>query len=116
MNFVVVFQRTMRQDGIYLVFGRTLKSVAAALAVVLVLVLGVCAVSPSLHKLVHPDSDHPDHYCVIAAFATGQLNWTAAILLIAIIGVFLNCGVFPAQTSSVSYLDFYFSPNRAPPR
>lgn len=106
----------MRRNCIHFGFGRTARAVAAAVAVVLVLALGVLAVSPSLHQRLHPDSSHADHFCAIAAFATGQLSWTETMLVVITVCVFLVCGVSPGETPLASTLDFYFSPNRAPPR
>jgi hypothetical protein len=106
----------MRRIRICLGFGRTAKAVTAASAGVLVLVLGAFAVSPSLHQRLHTNSAHPYHFCVISAFATGQLNWTETNLVVTAACVFLACGVSLAESPLASYLDFYFSPNRAPPK
>jgi hypothetical protein len=110
------FGKTMRRKRICLGFGRTARAVWAAFAVVLVLALGAFAVSPSLHQRLHTDSAHPDHFCVISAFATGQLSWTGTIPVVAATCVFLVCGVLLGDTPLASHLDFYFSPNRGPPR
>jgi len=96
-------------------FGRTAKAVAAAFGIVLVIVLGTLAVSPSLHQRLHTDSARPDHFCAISAFATGQLGWTEAIHVVAAASVFHFRGVLLGETLLASHLDFYFSPNRAPP-
>jgi hypothetical protein len=106
----------MRRNRISLGFGQTAKAVTATFAVMLVLVLGACAVSPSLHQSLHSDSSHPDHFCVISAFATGQLIWTEPKLAVAVACVILVCGLPLRVTPLASYLDLYFSPNRAPPR
>ncbi len=106
----------MRRNRICLGFGQTAKAVTTTFAVMLVLVLGAFAVSPSLHQCLHADSAHPDHFCVISAFATGQSSWTETKLAVAIAGVILVCGISLREISLASYLDLYFSPNRAPPR
>jgi H+/Cl- antiporter ClcA len=106
----------MRRNRIHFGFGQTAKAVATAFAVVLVLVLGCFAVSSSLHQRLHTDSDRPDHFCVISAFATGQLRWTETMVVVITACVFLFYGASRGETPLVSYLDFYFSPNRAPPR
>jgi len=82
----------------------------------LVLVLGAFAVSASLHQCLHADSAHPYHFCAISAFAAGQLSWTETYLAVAIACVILVCGIPLRETTLASYLDLYFSPNRAPPR
>jgi hypothetical protein len=110
------FGKTMRRKRICSGFGRTAKAVTAALAGVLVLVMGAFAVSPSLHQRLHTDCARPDHFCLISAFATGQLSGTETTLAVFTACVFLVCGVFLGETPMASYLDFYFAPNRAPPR
>jgi hypothetical protein len=105
----------MRGNRICLGFGQTAKTVTAAFAVMLVLVVGAFAVSPSLHQRLHADSDHPDHFCLISAFATGQLIGTEIMLVVAISCVILVCDIPLREIVLASYLDYYFSPNRAPP-
>ncbi len=107
---------TLRRNRICLGFGRTAKAVTAVFALVLVLVLGAFAASPSLHQRLHTDSNHPDHFCIICAFASGQLNVAETTPVVATACVFLICGVLAAETPLVSLFDFSFSPSRAPPR
>jgi hypothetical protein len=107
---------TKRQDRICLGFGRTAKAVTAALALVLVLVLWAFAASPSLHQRFRTDSNHPGHFCIICAFATGQINVAEKAPVVATACVFVICGVLAAETALVSLFDFSFSPSRAPPR
>jgi hypothetical protein len=106
----------MRRKRIGLGFGRTAKAVTAALTLVLVLVLWVFAASPSLHQRLHADSNHPDHFCIVRALASGHLNVGEKSPVIAIAGVFLICGVLAAETPLVSLFDYSFSASRAPPR
>jgi hypothetical protein len=106
----------MRRNHIRLGFGRTTKAVTALFAVVLVLVLGAIAASPSLHHRLHADSDRLDHSCIISAFANGQLSGTETVLVIITSCVFFACGVALGETTLTSHLDFYSYPNRAPPR
>jgi hypothetical protein len=110
------FGKTMHRIRICLGLGRIAKAVTTTFAIVLVLVLGAFAVSPSLHQRLHADSAHPDHFCVISAFATGQLRWTETNFAVAIACVILVCVIPPRETPLASCLDLYFSPNRAPPR
>jgi hypothetical protein len=108
--------QTMRRNRIHLGFGRTAKAVTGVLAIVLVLLLGAFAVSPSLHQRLHTDSANPDHFCAVSAFATGQLTWTAPNLAVAIACAIMVCGSLLRETPWASHLNLYFSPNRAPPR
>ena len=50
------------------------KSFIAFLLVGLVLLLGVTAASPALHKLIHTDADHADHQCAVTMFAHGKID------------------------------------------
>jgi hypothetical protein len=107
---------TMRRNRDRLGFGRTAKAVTAGFALVLVLVLGVFAASPSLHQRLHSDSNQSDHFCIICALASGHLDAPATTPITAAACVFLVCGVLAAETPLVSRFDFSFSPSRAPPR
>ncbi len=106
---------TLRQNRICLGFGRTAKAATAVFTLVLVLVLGAFAASPSLHQRLH-DGNHPDPFCIVCALASGQLNVVETTPVVATACVFLSCGVLTAETPPVSLFDFFFSPSRAPPR
>ena len=107
---------TMRQDRTGSGFDRTVKAVAAGLALVLVLVLCVLAASPSLHQRFRTDSDHSGHFCIVCAFAGGQIDVADKTPVVATACVFVLCGALTAGTPLVSLFDFSFSPSRAPPR
>jgi hypothetical protein len=107
---------TQRQNRVYLGFGRTAKAVTAVFALLLVLVLGAIAASPSLHQRFQGDSNHHDHNCIICALAAGQLNVADTTPIVAAVCVFLICGVLAAEPPLVSLFSFSFSPSRAPPR
>jgi len=107
---------TLRRNRICLGFGWTANAVTAAFALVLVLVLGALAASPSLHQRFHTDSNDPNHFCIIRALASGHLNLGEKTPVVAAACVFLICGVRAAETPLVSLFDFSFSPSRAPPR
>ncbi|HXP62996.1 MAG TPA: hypothetical protein VN829_21020 [Dongiaceae bacterium] len=106
----------MRRNRIWLGFGRTAKAVTAALTLVLVLVLWIFAASPSLHQRLHADSNHPDHFCIIRALASGHLNVGEKSPAVATGAGCLVCGVLGTETPLVSLFDFSFSASRAPPR
>lgn len=96
--------------------GRTARAVTAVVALVLVLLLGYFAVSPSLHQRLHTDSNRPDHFCAVIAFAKGQLSGPATISIVVIACGFCISGALPTEAALFSLFDYYFSPNRAPPR
>jgi len=116
LSLCLPLAKPMRRNRIHLGFGRTAKAVTGVLAIMLVLVLGAFAVSPSLHQRLHTDSAHSDHFCAVSAFATGQLNWTEPNLVAAMACVIMVCGSLLRESPLASHLDLYFSPNRAPPR
>jgi hypothetical protein len=109
------FAKIMRRNRFCLGFGQTAQAVTTTFAILLVLFLGAVAVSPSLHQRLHADNDRPDHFCVVSAFAGGQLRWTESNLVVAIAHVFLVFSFSLHETPLASCLDFYSSPNRAPP-
>lgn len=106
----------MRRNRVSLGFGRAARTVTAAFALVLVLVLAAFAATPSLHQRLQSDRNHPDHFCVICALATGQLDVAETAPVVATACVFLICGVRAAEPLPVSLFDYSFSPSRAPPR
>jgi hypothetical protein len=106
----------MRRIRLCLGFGRSAKAATAALVVALILILGAFAVSPSLHQRVHTDCNGSDSLCVVCAFASGHLIGPCVIAAIAVACVLLTDIVFLPATPLISYLNFYFLPNRAPPR
>jgi hypothetical protein len=115
-KLVFAFLIAMRRIRISLGFGRTATATIAAVAVALVLVLGAFAASPSLHQLVHADTGRPDGLCVVCAFASGHVIGPAAVSLIGIACILLIDAIFLPEAPLISHLNFYFSPNRAPPR
>lgn len=94
----------------------TARLVGAAFLVLLVLVLGAFSASPTLHHQLHPDSTQPDHFCLITAFANGQLEAAEALPAMAAAGVFLVCGTLLPVMPLGSLFRFHYSPSRAPPR
>ena len=106
----------MRRIRFCLGFGRTAKAVTAGVALVLLLALGLFAVSPSLHQRVHADTGHADHLCAVCVFAAGQMNWTAAAPVAALISLFVIYTALPKESPLVSLFNHYYSSNRAPPR
>jgi hypothetical protein len=97
-------------------FGRAARAVTAMVATVMVLLLGYFASSPSLHQRVHTDSNRPDHFCAIFAFAKENLSGAAGVSLVAVALVFCFGAFLPYCAPLVSLFDFYLSPNRGPPR
>jgi hypothetical protein len=107
---------TLRRNRICLGFGRTAKTVTAVFALLLVMVLGAIAASPSLHQRLQADGDHHNHFCIICALASGQLNVADTSPIVATACVFLICGVLASETPLASRFNYFFSPSRAPPR
>jgi hypothetical protein len=72
--------------------------------------------SESLHKLIHPDADSPDHECAITMLAHGQVNAPAVppVLVVFAAGIFFLLPLF--ETAEFSSFDYRFCFSRAPPR
>lgn len=105
--------RLMRQ---FLVFGRAAQAATASFTLALMLVLGVVAVSPTLHERFHSDGGHSDHTCLLCAFANGQISAAETAAVLAVVSIFLIRGSIVRAASLVSALDDYVPPNRGPPR
>jgi hypothetical protein len=97
-------------------FNRTTKAVTAGFALLLMLILNAAAVSPSLHECFHADNHHDDSSCVICALAAGQLCGAETVTVAIVTCLVLVCAVLRPETPFISLFDFYFSPDRAPPR
>jgi hypothetical protein len=87
----------------------------ASFLAALVLLVGVSAVSPDLHKLLHPNANAPDHSCVVTTLTKGQVNAGPAALIIvtfvaALLGVALR-----SETFALPSADYRYSSSRAPP-
>ncbi|HTZ19970.1 MAG TPA: hypothetical protein VMC06_03735 [Opitutaceae bacterium] len=46
--------------------------VVSVAAVLLIAFISYLAVNPRAHEFFHHDADHPDHECVVTAFAAGE--------------------------------------------
>jgi hypothetical protein len=113
---VMSLRPIMRRKRLDLLNSQTANAVGVACGIFLLLVLGALAVVPSLHQRLHSDSGHRDHLCVVTEFATGQLSWEVAVLVMAVAGAVLVVDRIPLDTPLVSYLGFNSASPRAPPR
>jgi hypothetical protein len=50
------------------------RTATAFLLAALVLLLNAMVACPSLHQLIHPDADSPEHHCAATLFAHGQVD------------------------------------------
>jgi hypothetical protein len=96
-------------------FGRTAKTVLAALLVLQMLALLALAAGPTLHHALHPESNRPDHDCLITLFAKGQLNETPMAPIGSLLAVFVMCAVLLPALPPRLHFEYRFSPSRAPP-
>ncbi len=86
----------------------------AASLIGLVLLLGVMAASPALHKLVHNDAGKADHECAITMFAHGQVDSVAGDVPAATPTTFIETSL-PAELSVFSAAIENLPSGRAPP-
>ncbi len=92
------------------------RRVGAVFALVLFLTLQLFVSSESLHKLIHPDADSPDHECAITLFTHGQVNTPVATLptVFFVAALFFLLPLF--QSAVLSSFNYRFSASRAPPQ
>jgi hypothetical protein len=95
---------------------RNSRRVCAAVSLILFLALQTVAASTTLHRALHADALAPDHHCVIALVAQGQVDVpTLLSVVIAFVGTLLFC-LPPVRSAIVSSVDCRLAPSRAPPR
>lgn len=95
--------------------GWSSRRVWAMICLAAFLTLQVFSSSETLHKMIHPDADSPDHECGITLFLHGQVNTPEVLPLLAAFVAALF--FFLPQVRSVVYssFDYRFSSSRAPP-
>lgn len=71
--------------------------------------------SHSLHKLIHPDADSPDHQCAITMLVHGQVNAPVVPPVLIAFAFALLFVLPPARLLAFSSFDYRFSASRAPP-
>ena len=76
---------------------------------------GLLSSSPSLHQLVHPDSNNEHHQCAITIFAHGHVDLTVGspVLVAPIFREFQAAALF--ESAILSSSDYLLLPGRAPP-
>ena len=95
--------------------GPTSRRVWAAIGLAFFLALQLVASSESLHKLIHPDADSPDHHCAVTLFLQGQVNAAETVLPAVVFIAALFFLLPPLQSAVFSSFDYRFSASRAPP-
>jgi hypothetical protein len=87
----------------------------ALVCLVVFMVVEVLALSPALHKDIHPDADSPSHHCVVTLLSHSQLTSAGAVCeLPALVATLVFC-LPPLQTAAFASFDYRLSPSRAPP-
>lgn len=78
--------------------------------------LSLAAVSPSLHHLVHPESEHSEHSCAVSELADGTLvSQPPAPVQIPLPAVFFRRMEAAASPVSPGSLSFFPTLERGPP-
>jgi hypothetical protein len=96
-------------------FGRTAKTVLTALLILQLLSLLALAACPALHHALHPDSNSPDHGCLVTLFAKGHLSESALTPVVFILAAFVVCAMLLTSFLPRLLFDYRFAPSRAPP-
>jgi hypothetical protein len=91
------------------------RRLVAAAAAVLVLILGVLAASPQLHRWLHPDADHSDHECAVTLFHHGVTQAVVGVALAVMpLLLFVHLAFVPAGPDLIAPR-YRLCPGRAPP-
>jgi hypothetical protein len=81
----------------------------------LLVVAATLSVSRALHQFLHQDSAAVGHFCLVCAFAKGQVS-AAPVAVVSAVLVFCRLGVVCLiSTSPFPGFDYRTSPSRAPP-
>jgi hypothetical protein len=96
-------------------FGPTAKTVLAALLIVQLLSLLALAACPALHHALHPDSNDPDHDCLVTLFAKGRLSEAGMTPVVARVAAVVMCAVLLPSFLPRLLFEYRFAPSRAPP-
>lgn len=94
---------------------QTSRRVTGIICLLLLLTLQLFASSESLHKLIHPDADSPDHHCAVTMLAHGQVDASEALPLLVGFVAFLFFVLPLFKSAEYSFFDYRFSSSRAPP-
>jgi hypothetical protein len=81
-----------------------------------ILVASALSISPSLHRRLHHNGTQTHDFCLICAFANGQVSTAETSPALVLIFLFFICGSGLQMASPVSSCDLRLSPSRAPPR
>lgn len=68
-------------------WSRTVKATVSMFLVLQILGLMLLAACPELHHAIHPDSDQPDHQCLVTMFAQGQIDAPEVTLVVMLVTV-----------------------------
>lgn len=116
VQFELMFDRAVLQTG-YLTPLRRPHGRIVVVILMLGLWLGLVGLSASeqLHRLVHSDSHHVDHECLLTLFAKGHIT-PAAVPLTLVAPVFESKTLSPlASRDFPCTADIRLAPGRAPP-
>ena len=80
----------------------------------LFLVLQAAGASHELHHLLHPESDSPDHQCVIRLVSEGQIHQAPPEIVLPVPQYFSSTVTVPQSFAPVP-VDYRLLPGRAPP-
>jgi hypothetical protein len=96
-------------------FGRTAKTVLAALLILQLLSLLALAACPTLHHALHPDSNRPDHDCLVTLFVKGHLSGAEMTPAVALMVAVVMCAMLLPGHLPRLLFEYRFAPSRAPP-
>jgi hypothetical protein len=94
---------------------RATRRFCAVICLALFMVVELLALSPALHKDLHPNADSPSHHCAVTLFTHSQVTSAAVVCeLPALVAILLFC-LPPPKAVALPSVDYRLSPSRAPP-
>ena len=97
-------------------FARVPETALAVLLMFLLLAAGTLSVCHALHQHLHPNSDAPEHICLVCALAKGQLSAAEIVVASVLLALGWILSIRITQAPLLSSFDYRLCPSRAPPR
>jgi hypothetical protein len=83
------------------------------LQLLLTLAMAAC---PELHHAFHPNSNRPDHHCLVTLLAKGLLSGPETTAVVSFVAVFVICALRLPDIPPRLLFQYRFALSRAPPR
>jgi hypothetical protein len=112
---VCLFSMNMRPERTIFSFKRVANPALAAFLAFLLLLSGLLAANPALHKRFHSDVAGDTKLCVVCLLAQGQVNSAELAPVLSAFAFALLFLVLPFRAPRYAAIDLRISPSRGPP-